>query len=141
MEIQLINESVSRFRFCLEQCSNQLGPSFSAFPAGCCGDVAELLAAFLKDGQHGNFAYVSGWRVGANATSHAWLEKGDILVDATIDQFPDAHGQSMVSRDRRWHAQFTTNKVRREDCDFRKFDSPAHLFESYEILQQELAGM
>lgn len=140
MEIQLIDETVRRFRSGLEQCHDQFGVSFSAFPEGCCGDVTELLAAFLKDSGHGNFAYISGWREGENATSHAWLEQGDILIDATIDQFPEAVDQRMVSTDPAWHAQFSENRVRREDGDFRVAGSPHHLLQAYEILKKHLVA-
>jgi hypothetical protein len=33
---------------------------FQCFPRGCCGDTSELLAAYLKDQELGDFAYVSG---------------------------------------------------------------------------------
>ena len=138
MDVEAIKEAVSRFRSAMEEIHGQLGLTFKLFPRGCCGDVAELLAAFLKDEGFGDFTYVCGWRDG-NGTSHAWLEKDGIIIDATADQFEDGVDRPMVTLDPDWHAQFAKNRQRRDNADFRADEAPAHLTSAYAQIQKQLA--
>lgn len=125
-----MKSSVQYFRNCMEQCHDHLGPTFEYFPRGCCGDVAELLAAYLKDEGLGEFAYVSGWSE-ERSSSHAWLEKDGYIIDATADQFQDRANCSMVTEDKEWHARFADNPERRDDGDFRLLEGSVHLWEPY----------
>lgn len=130
-KIEEIELDVRRFRACLDRLHNTLGPSFLDFPRGCCGDVSELLAAFLKDCGHGEFEYVSGWSENYEEGSHAWLEFDGFIIDATIDQFSHEALHLMVSRDRTFHEKFSLRKEVRSDGDFRIAGNPRHLLSAY----------
>jgi hypothetical protein len=138
MNVEAITEAVRRFRTALERCHEELGLTFRSFPKDCCGDVSELLAAFLKDEGFGEFALVSGWRSGSDQ-SHAWLEKNGLIIDVTADQFEDGAGLVMINEDLTWHAQFGDHRERRDDGDFRTEHEPVHLSLAYEKVRQWLA--
>jgi hypothetical protein len=135
MNLEKTQSSVQRFRNFMEHCHEQLGPTFENFPRGCCGDVTELLAAYLKDEGLGEFAYVSGWSAEKNS-SHAWLEKDGYIIDATADQFQDRANCSMVIEDRKWHGRFADCPERRDDGDFRLLEGTEHLCELYDQLKK-----
>ena len=135
MDERKIKEAVLRFRKAMERCYSQLGTPFKMFPRGCCGDVAELLAAYLKDEGFGVFEYVSGWCVERNS-SHAWLERDGIIIDATADQFLGESNPAMVTRDRSFHSQFKDHTERRADGDFRLVGDAYHLPSAYTCMKQ-----
>lgn len=140
MHIDAIKQSVMRFREVMDDLHGELGLPFEDFPRGCCGDVAELLAAFLKDEGFGAFAYLSGWCSNLEA-SHAWLQKESIIVDATADQFSDGPEQRFVTIDATWHAQFSEARECRFDGDFRLNDdfTAARLGAAYDRIKQYLS--
>ncbi|WP_417839898.1 hypothetical protein [Tritonibacter scottomollicae] len=135
MNLEKVQNSVHRFRSIMEHCHQELGLTFENFPRGCCGDVAELLAAYLKDEDLGEFAYVSGWSAEENS-SHAWLEKDGYIIDATADQFQDRDNCSMVTENKKWHARFADHAKRRDDGDFRLREDAGHLWEPYDQLRK-----
>lgn len=137
MDEQSIEEAVLRFRMAMERCHSRLGTPFDSFPRGCCGDTAELLAAYLKDEGLGVFEYVSGWCTRIHS-SHAWLEKDDLVIDATSDQFFDKSRPAMVTGDRAFYTQFSENVQRRADGDFRLVDGTDHLASVYTVLRQHI---
>lgn len=137
MDERAIKEAVLQFRMAMERCHSQLGTPFEMFPRGCCGDVAELLAAYLKDEGFGVFEYVSGW-CGERSSSHAWLEKDCIVIDATADQFVGESNPAMVTCDRSFHSQFRDRAERRADGDFRLVDGAHHLQSTYAFLKRSL---
>lgn len=98
----------------------QLG--LAAFPAGSCGDACLLLGALFADAGINGFRYVCGER-GAQSdntwTSHAWLQRGDLIVDITADQFTDAPAGVIISENSVWHAQFECEEP--VDSDFRNW--------------------
>jgi len=118
MDIGAIKKAVRSFRSALDSSHKQFGPEFSDFPRGCCGAVAELLAAFLKDEGLGTFAYVSGWREDLTM-SHAWLEGEGLIIDATLDQFENQKEQFLVTLNSTWYNQFSARREHRVDGDFR----------------------
>lgn len=88
---------------------NTRSATLTHFPAGACGDSSLLLGAYLHDLGFGGFRYVSaarGDRDDNTWTSHAWLERGRLIVDITADQFPDAPSGVIVSHRSRWHKEF-----------------------------------
>ncbi|MDF2232411.1 hypothetical protein P2H44_07570 [Albimonas sp. CAU 1670] len=113
---EAIEREVARFRAAMDEVHADLGDFFQTFPRGCCGDVAELLAAHLKDAGLGTFAYVSGRREGG---SHAWLERDGLIADATPDQFEDGLRRPLVTTDSTWHDSFSDRNPIIEDGDFR----------------------
>lgn len=54
------------------------------FPEGACGDASLLLGQLLSDEGLGQWWYCTGH---LNGNSHAWLERGGVIVDLTADQF------------------------------------------------------
>lgn len=92
----------SAFRAALEHADRlRLPVTLQAFPQGACGDGALLLAKFLEQHGHGQFDYMLGRR---GDGSHAWLQRGSLVVDITADQF-DEVGEPVIVRDGSpWHA-------------------------------------
>lgn len=121
MRRNLLLHDVRRFRDAIEACHRDLDPVvFSRFPRGCCGDVAQLLAAYLRDRGHGAFTYVCGSRPdGGDILTHAWLEGDGFIIDITGDQF--AEGAAVrVTPDRDWHDdRFPERREHLENGDFR----------------------
>lgn len=92
------------FRAALESADrSRLPVTLQAFPQGACGDAALLLAKFLEQHGHGGFDYMLGWRDG---WSHAWLQRGQLVVDITADQFDEVGEPVIVCDGSPWHAAF-----------------------------------
>jgi len=92
------------------------------FPSGACGDTALLFGTFLTDRSVPGFKYVCGERgrkIDDTWTSHAWLQRDDLVVDLTADQFPDATAGIIVSSPSPWHMQFRTEPG--QESDFREW--------------------
>ena len=79
------------------------GFPIDAFPRGACGDAARLLATYLREQECGTFDYCFGQRRGK---SHAWLWRGELVVDITADQFEDQDSPVIVTRNSIWHSTF-----------------------------------
>jgi hypothetical protein len=77
---------------------------FANFPGGACGDASLILAMYLdKEFGLGEFECVRGDR---GSKSHAWLQRENLFVDITADQFEDAPGAVIVEFDSKWHQTF-----------------------------------
>ena len=141
MGIVEIERACRRFRASMDACHRDLGDFFQTFPRGCCGDVASLLAAYLKDQGLGIYAQFSGVRENDGA-SHAWLERDELIVDATADQFHDGGDRPMVTSDRGWYRQFGAGPDILPDGDFRLDEGPngARLMAAYSTLLRHLEG-
>lgn len=123
METPHILKMATRFRQAIESVPPEARPiSIQRFPWGACGDTALLFGAFLVDQSVPGFKYVCGER-GAKTnntwTSHAWLQRGDLAVDLTADQFSDAPAGVIVSAPSPWHMQFRTAPGK--ESDFRNW--------------------
>jgi hypothetical protein len=77
--------------------------SLQNFPNGACGDTTLLLGRYLAELGHGEFRYYLGRRDGR---SHAWLQRGPLIVDITADQFDDFEAPVFVADDSPWHGGF-----------------------------------
>jgi hypothetical protein len=123
----------------MDACHKELGDFFQTFPRGCCGDVASLLAAYLKDQGLGIFAQVSGVRE-SDGASHAWLERDGLVIDCTADQFHDGGGRPMVTSNRSWYHQFGAERAGWPDGDFRLDEGPntARLMSAYATLLRHI---
>src|SRR6185295_517236 len=109
-EIQQIRLAAERFRVGLETCGPESGlPGLRHFPRDSCADTVLLLGAHLADRGLGPFDAVGG-EFGSPASgdrrTHAWLERDDVIVDITADQFPDVSLAVIVTRDPGWHRRF-----------------------------------
>lgn len=97
----------------------------SNFPAGACMDTSLLLGAYLVDLGHIGFELISGtrgsWDDSTGAT-HAWLARGDLVIDITADQFSDAPAGVIVESSPVWHQQFEGEQI--GSGDFRTWRGP-----------------
>lgn len=95
----------TRFRKAVEELKPQLrSVCFKDFPRGSCGDASILLGEVLEELNLGDWVYRSGKR--ADGQTHAWIERADVIVDITADQFPDISEGVVVTSDRTWYTQF-----------------------------------
>lgn len=105
---KFLKKLATQFRKAIEKCDQRnLSVAFSAFPQGSCGDACILLGKWLEQNGYDDFDFVVGER---EEQSHAWLEKNDIIVDITADQFDDNLPTVIVSNDHGWHSQFIEDK-------------------------------
>jgi len=108
-EMTAITRSVQEFRNALERSDLALLPTLANFPQGSCGDASLLLGKFLRDSGFGDFDYVCGevFRDGQKQT-HAWLQRGALIIDITANQFPDIDSPMLITDDHNWHKQFVS---------------------------------
>lgn len=69
----------------------------------------------------GSWDYVSGMRGKANDRhSHAWIKRGDIIIDITADQFDEIKASVIVAKASLWHDSFDTEIL--HEADFHVYD-------------------
>jgi hypothetical protein len=135
---------VARFRHALETHGPRSGsPALRHFPRDSCADAVLLLGAYLADRGLGPFDAVGGDFEDPSTGvrySHAWLERDDVIVDITADQFPGISEAVIVTRDRVWHSRFHTTN--RGVADFRGYGSQtrAELGQVYERIRETIDG-
>lgn len=104
LDLDRIKHLAGQFRKAIEACDQAHLPStFQDFPAGACGDATLLLGKFLEQNGFGHFDYVFGAQAGK---THAWLQKADLFVDITADQFADNDHRVIVEYASAWHNLF-----------------------------------
>lgn len=117
------------------------------FPIGACLDASLVLAACFANRHVEGFQLVTGrlWSErDADWSTHAWLSRGDLIVDITADQFDSKLENVIVSERSEWHGLFEKNPP--SDSDFRNSCEPgnydrtqvlvrieAHLTESLDV--------
>lgn len=115
-DITLIRQHISAFREAVKLCPRaDLPRSFERFPNGCGSDATLLVGAFLEDAGFGLFDRYSGTRnapAGAGpdsepTVSHTWAQLGNIIVDITAEQFPDAPGELVLQAPSAFHQSFS----------------------------------
>jgi hypothetical protein len=116
-------------------------PQFwSQFPRGACGDASLILGAVLDDSAHTGFEYICGVVDNSDGTSpsHAWLQRGDLIVDITADQFPDVADSVIVSTDSWWHRKWRVSQ--RSPGDLKKYpiEQVAELYRLYGAVLKKL---
>ncbi len=99
--------AVSFRRACELADKGPLKPLLDAFPRGACGDASLLLAHHFELHGHYGFDYMLG-RV--NGGSHAWLQRDDLVVDITADQFGSHLPPVIVSTSSPWHTHLNAKK-------------------------------
>jgi hypothetical protein len=123
VNLQAIEKLASRLRRALVDLPRADLPfSMFCFPKGACGDTSLLLGAYLVDSGIKDFHYICGERGSHEEntwTTHAWLAKGDLVVDITADQFSDAPAAVIVTTSSLWHKGFTTDVP--APADFREY--------------------
>jgi hypothetical protein len=99
----------SRVRLALEGMDKGSLPiNMQEFPRGACGDATLILGSYLEDVGISGFSYVTGERGDYPGSwhSHAWLQRGTLVVDITADQFDDAPQGIVVADPSPWHSTF-----------------------------------
>jgi hypothetical protein len=122
-ELTRLRDIAKRFRAAIEKSNKGSLPiSFAKFPLGSCGDAVPLLGTYLLTNEYGEFWYADAERgevSSGNWCSHAWLQKGTLLIDITADQFPEINEKVIVSLDSEWHKQFSCSVSRL--ADYRRY--------------------
>lgn len=143
-ELESISVLAHRLRRAIESVPpDELPLGMRTFPSGACGDAALLLGAYFADSDEHGFSYVVGSRGNMDDgtwTSHAWIERGGVVVDITADQFADAPAVVIVSANSAWHRGFASEL--HGPADFRKWRgaSIAELHQLYARLRPVLSG-
>ena len=112
-----IKSEAIRFRKAILKSRGKLPTTFKSFPIGTCGDASILLANHLTDSGLGKFLYVLGRE---NDQYHAWLEKGNLIIDITADQFGDRAEEVIVTTNRSFHNQFEIQDS--HECNLEKYN-------------------
>ena len=134
-EINQIKFYSEKFRRALELCPKRLlSIAFQDFPHGSCGDASLLLGKYLEDSGLNDFEYVSGefYDSDGQYRSHAWLEKENLIIDITTDQFIDRDESVFISTDKTWHERFKIKHRRPPEFD------AGHLFLDYQQVSEWL---
>ena len=120
IDLNKVRKIVTQFRNAILACKSvDLPIGLRDFPKGACGDATALLGIHLQKRGCGSLDYVCGNRHGH---SHAWLQKGDIIIDITADQFEDVEETVIVTRDDHWHREFLEES--RHSADLSTYDDP-----------------
>lgn len=91
-------------RTIIEQVSVTMYHPLGRFPHGWCDDTSRVLAILLREQGEVGFERVCGTRRGSETATHVWLQRGELVVDITADQFDDeVSAPVIVSADARWH--------------------------------------
>ncbi len=122
--LELLTAAAQKFRRAIETSNKSALPvTLQNFPHGSCGDVVLLLGTYLLESGYGEFGYALGERGDLRTNtwkSHAWLEKKNLVVDITADQFPEISENVIVCLDSGWHKQFN-GKIENK-ADYRIYD-------------------
>ena len=121
IELQAIEFHSKQFREALEKCPKNLLPiGFRDFPRGSCGDASLLLAKYLQNMKCGMFDFVCG-EISENDEhgfqTHAWLQRNDLIIDITADQFEEIESSVIITRNRSWYERFEIEITHIADYD------------------------
>lgn len=104
-----IRELATQFREAIQKCDREELPlSLADYPIGSCADASMLLGTYFKDNGIGGFMLIKGKRgAGDSLETHYWLEKGNMLIDITADQFQDMNKKIVITEvSSIWHGTF-----------------------------------
>lgn len=122
--------------------SKAVWPQFwPGFPGGACSDASLVLGAVLDDAGHRGFECAWGEIVKPDGTrpSHGWLQRGDLIIDITADQFDDVTETVIVSRDSAWHRKWRIVTMSPGDLKEHKITEVAELYTLYHEVNKFLA--
>ncbi len=135
-----IKELAVRFRETILKCDTlELPLSLADFPTGSCADASMLLGTYFKDNSINGFILIKGKRgEGSSLETHHWLEKDDMVVDITADQFEDINEEIIITNiNSNWHDTF--DKEILQEADYRMIDArdvKEHLEAVYDYILQ-----
>lgn len=91
----------------IEESSASMQHPLGSFPHGWCDDCSRVLGSLLKEQNEANFKRVTGWRGEHLGASHVWLQRGDLIVDITADQFiGEVTTPVIVTTEIAWHSKW-----------------------------------
>jgi hypothetical protein len=107
-KINQLKSDAENFRRAIEENLNRLECpiTFKEFPRGSCGDACLLLGQYLSDRGYGVFDKIVGYS--AIIGTHAWLEKNNLILDITRDQFPDFEEKVYLGNKIDWYKAYPT---------------------------------
>jgi hypothetical protein len=75
-----------------------------------------------------------------DGSSHAWLGRGDLVVDITADQFADQHQAIIVALASPWHESFRVDQRDESPENFERWDkaTAATLADAYRAVVRQL---
>lgn len=124
----------------LEEYRDSGHPTLGNFPKGACGDAALVLGTYLADLGEEPFDYVLAMRgkadPGAQRASHAWLERADLVIDITADQFDGMDNPVIVTTDSDWHRTWEEVDRKPSYLDAYEHDGPDQLRPVYESVKK-----
>lgn len=94
MRLDELTQHASAFRIAIEATTTNERPiALREFPRASCGATSLLLGSYLMEVGEATFNYMVGhttediedpdWRF------HAWIQRDDLIIDITADQFVD----------------------------------------------------
>jgi len=94
-----IRDLAVQFREAIQNCDmTELPLSLAEFPIGSCADASILLGTYFKDNGINGFVLIKGIRGEGNSLeTHYWLEKGNMIVDITADQFQEINEEIVIT--------------------------------------------
>ena len=141
-DLERLTNAVRLFRYAIEASDKRRFPaSLKQFPRGSCGDAVLLHGTYLMQNDFGEFSYVSGERGDCrNNTwiSHAWLEKGNLVVDITTDQFSEIADEVIICLDSAWHKPFKKKIENKADYRIYDINTVASLNKAYEEIMRHI---
>lgn len=136
-DLNVLTRLAILFRAAIQRCDPQCLPvTLRNFSHGSCGDAALLLAKYLQENGCGIFDYMLGQREGH---SHAWLQRDDLIIDISGDQFDDQNVSVIVTRDNSWHTGFNGHALHVADFCIYDQHTASELWMAYEIIKRALA--
>jgi hypothetical protein len=141
-ELTAITRSVAEFRNALERSDLDFLPTLADFPKGSCGDASLLLGQFLRDSGFGEFDYVCGEMFDdGRMLTHAWLQRGGLIIDITADQFHDIDSPVLITDDHTWHDQFVSEVKHVAGLDIYDDHSRSSLARAYKTVLSKIGAI
>jgi hypothetical protein len=110
--IERIQQLAEQFRQAKSDFSWCVQFAVSEFPLGCCDDTSTLLGEYLHQQGVTGFESICGTKHHGlrPGRSHVWLQRDDLVVDITADQFNDEIQEPLaavvVMQSSQWHQAF-----------------------------------
>jgi hypothetical protein len=126
LPLEELIEIASAFRKAIESIPASERPiTLREFPVGSCGDASLLLGTYLIELGENPFDYMLGDTTDNHAdsswSSHAWIQREDLIIDITADQFSEIHKEVIVSTVSEWHRTLSGTKL--HIADFNLYDN------------------
>jgi hypothetical protein len=115
-------------RTIVEEVSSSIWHPNGRFPGGWCDDCSRVLGILLREQGEDGFRRVTGRRGEHLEKSHVWLQRGDVIVDITADQFlGEDTTPVMVTTDHDWHDGWEQSSEELEEIDASRTEGKLYL--------------